>query len=244
MLLEDPAQKDLALEFGGDIGVRLEVPKDTVTDPRTARFFFCWSTQAGEAKSSTWVEVGPLPNAVEMLWSLFTGDKGGGVLVWDEVPDRVMVRSVERPIEDGGQIAMLTDMVDSPAEASGPDVRTTMTAKGSLRVGKAAIQAAMGGALTFDTVGESDEDAVLDAERQIAACFFGETYEWVGGGQLGRIEDGLAACEVSQSRVEVATEITSSIGVGAGVGLEAERTIAYTSVLEVPADQLRNFLTA
>lgn len=252
-LLEDPALRDRAAEFGGDIGVRLEIPKDTVTDPRTARFFFCWSTQAGEAKSSTWVEAGTLPSAIEMLWNLLTGDNGGGVLVWDEVPDRVMVRSVERPIEDEGQIAMLTDMVDSPAEASGPDVRTTLTAKGSLRVGKAAIQAAMGGALTFDTVGESDEDAVLDAERQIAARFFGERYEWAGAWQFGKLEDGLAACEVSQSRVEVTTEVTSTISYEdtlevdhqeQKVGLSAEKSIAYTSVLEVPAEQLRNFLAA
>lgn len=252
LLLEDPALRDRATEFGGDIGVRLEIPKDTVTDPRTGRFFFCWSTQAGEAKSSTWVEAGTLPSAIEMLWSLVSG-ANGGLLVADEVPDRVMVRSVERPIEDEAQRTALAGLIDVPGEEVGPDVTTTMIAKGSLRVGTDAIWAAIGGDLTFDTCGESDEDAVLDAERQIAARFFGERYEWAGAWQFGKLDEGLAACDVSESRVEVTTEITRSISYEEElemdhqeqkVGASAEKSIAYTSVLEVPADQLRSFLAA
>ncbi len=252
-LLDDPRLVDAAAEFGGEVGVRLEIPRDTVTDPRTARFFLCWSTKAGEASSSTWLEAGALPSAAELLLELLTGGDRGGVLAAADVPDRAMVRSIERPIEDEAQRAALAELVDRPGDEYGAQVRTTMVAKGSLRVETGAIWSAMGnGATTFDTCGESGEDAVLDAERQIAAHFFGETYEWAGGGQLSMgLDRAVAGSEVAESRVEVATEIDSSLMLSGEVGHErqeldagAASSITYTSVLPVPASELHLYVAA
>lgn len=254
VLLSDPGLVDLAAEFTGELQARCEIPKETFPDVSGAKFFFCWSTTSGEASSSTWIEVGALDRAIEFLARLFGGG-GGGVIGVDALPDRTLVRSEQRPIEDEAQVEALSAFIDRPGDQYGPEVRTSMLALGSLRVDTEAVRFALG-ADEFDTAGESTEDALLDAERQIAARFLGETYEWPGSRQLdGGLDLAVEMCEVAESRVEVTTEITREVGgegegeseggdEGAEVGVELGSSIAYTSVLEVPPEQLREFMCA
>lgn len=250
-LLEDPALVDLASKYSGDVQARVEIPKDKFPDPHYAKFFFCWATTAGEASSSTWVEIGALPSAVDFLWSLLGGSSSGGVMEASKLPDRTLVRSAQRPVEDEAQVATLSELVDRPGDAYGRDVRTTIVAKGSVRVDRVAVWAALGGAAeTFDTCGESAEDALLDAERQIAARFLGEAYEWPGARQLeGGLDLAVEMCEVAESRVEVTTEIEREASIEGEhhheeLGVELASSIAYTSVLEVPPEQLQEFMCA
>lgn len=252
VLLSDPALVDLAAEFTGELQARFEMPREKFPDVTCAKFFFCWSTTSGETSSSTWVEVGALDRAIEFLASLLGGD-GGGVISVDALPDRTLVRSEQRPIEDEAQVEALSALIDRPGDHYGPEVRTSMLALGSLRVNTAAVRFALGSD-EFDTAGESAEDALLDAERQIAGRFLGESYEWPGSRQLdGGLDLAVDMCEVAESRVEVTTEITREVegeGEGEGehhgteFGVELGSSIAYTSVLEVPPEQLREFMCA
>ncbi len=246
--LVGPGLKDLGAKFQGTVALRGEIPKATFPDITTATIFACWTTETTEGSDSTWVEVGAIPDAMAFLEGLFTGDAGGGSLAPAALPDRTLVRSVETRVTDEDRAERAKERAGMPYEEA------EVVARGTLRVGTNAVCAALGATSTFDTFGAGTEDALLDAERQIAAYFLGEAYDWPGARQLASLADGLAASEVSEAALEV-TPASTDLGIDNSGGGEAPGSeesgsgslavgLRFTQVVELPPADLRQYLAA
>ncbi len=250
-LLAGPGLEDAAAKFGGRVGIRAEIPIATETDPSTARFFFSWGTATEGGSDNSWVEAGALADASALLWSILGDGGDAGQLRLEDLPDRVLVRAVEHEVQSPEVKAALLSQAETEDVNDdvfiGVDVQTDAIAKGTIRVGRPAIWTALGASETLDAAGESAEDAVLDAERQISAYFLGERYEWAGAAQLEEnLDAALLSCDISECRVEVTRE--SDIGGEARLasGLEAELSVSskVTTVLNLPPTDLRAYITA
>lgn len=233
--------------FDGTIGVRAEQP----LDGGEPRYWFCWTTaterndgrRGGAGSDSTWVEVGGLTAAIPMLRDLLALGAASGPVDAAALPDRTLVRSVERPITDPARIAdaaRATGLAALDPAFAGVQDDTTLTACGGLRITTDAVRAALGGA-PLDPAGASVEDALLDVERQIAAWFLGDTYVWPGAAQVRAPERGVAAAEVTDARLEA----TRSFHTGAqgGAGSVAAGTTVTEAIALAPAE-VRAYMAA
>ena len=243
---------DGVADFKGSVSVRAELPNDWASNPTPPRYFFCWSTASetnnGKTEaantSSTWVEVGLLQSAITLMRTLLRGDADAGEIAVADLPDRTLVRAVEHRIEDQTFVANamgatgLDHLELSPLPLVQEDCE--VRAIGEIRVTTAAVAAALGGARSLNASGESAEDAVLDAERQIAAFFLGEHYEWDGAAQIERgLANALPACGVQGSRLEASRNL--HIGAQTGPGsMSAGTTI--TEIMDITPAELRNYM--
>ena len=248
-LLGQPGVLKDAANYNGTVELRFELPNGSV-DSGDGRLFACWTTESREAASSTWVEVGGLTDGVSFLTALFTGKDRGGTIALGDLPDRALVRTLELPIKnEETRTAFIT--AAGMTEDAGP---ASVIAKGGLRVETPAVWVALGSSETLDTHGDSTEGALLDAERQIAAHFLGETYRWPGASQLDHdLDDAVAACVVSNSQVEVSTSHRLELGYNgavreqpqtAALAASAREVTTVTAIVAVDPTDLHRFLGA
>ena len=248
--------RDGLADFKGSMMIRAEFPKDFATNPEPPRFFFCWSTASETSDgreergntSSTWVEVGLLQDAINFIKTLFFLDKvlgtADGDIALADLPDRTLVRAVEHRIEDDTFVAQAMtatglddlEIIRLPLSRVDSEVR----AKGEIRVTTAAVVQALAGAPSLNAWGDNAESALLDAERQIAAWFLGEHYQWAGSAQLeGHLANALPACTIADSCLEATR--TMHVGLQAGPGSGSVST-QFTGIIDITPAELHSYM--
>ena len=248
--------RDGLADFKGSMMIRAEFPKDFATNPEPPRFFFCWSTASETSDgreergntSSTWVEVGLLQDAINFIKTLLFLDKvlgtESGDIALADLPDRTLVRAVEHRIEDDTFVAqaMTAAGLNKLAITTLPLARvdSEVRAKGEIRVTTAAVVQALAGAPSLNAWGDNAESAVLDAERQIAAWFLGEHYQWAGSAQLeGHLANALPACTIADSCLEATR--TMHVGLQAGPGSGSVST-QITGIIDITPAELHSYM--